>query len=602
MKTLLWALLFSAALSAQNVSFYIEDSNSSIPLSPAYSFSDTPAGTATSVVAYAVNNGNTPATMSYIYVGASSGSSVATPNFTVTGQFANLTLAPGVPRTFTLNFTPVSTGAATGYLQALINGTVVPIATLNGTGLAPQIFLSCNSTLTSQCNGNTLQANSANSLFFGTVLTTASSSIPFTLTNNSSAAINPKALISIEIPTNNPNSPFTLSTLPSTLAANSALSFTVTFAPGTASTYQTNLHLGSSVYPLNGSGTSSVVGDISSLVIQYVDSTYVRLTAQPSTPINFGKVVTGSTSNSSVLTFTITNPQATISAVSVPSMAVTGAGFSLAGLPAMPAVIQPGDSITFQLLFSPSGTGVFNGALSIGSRQFFLTAQGISSPVPDALLSVDVQPLLSGKQAHLTINLASASTISTIGTLTMQFTPSVSNVTDDPAIQFTATGSRQLQVNVDSGSRAGTYNGQSALTFQTGTTAGTITFTLTFPNKQPYSQSFTIAPATVLITTGTALRQAPNLVVTLTGYDNTYSVGQLSFQFLDANGQALTPSAIGVDASSMFRQYFFNNNQAGGAFTLQANFPVKGDVTKIGSVAVALTNSAGTATSTGTFQ
>jgi hypothetical protein len=157
-------------------------------------------------------------------------------------------------------------------------------------------------------------------------------------------------------------------------------------------------------------------------------------------------------------------------------------------------------------------------------------------------------------------------------------------------------------VNVDSGSQTATYNGQSGLTFQTGTTAGTLTFTLTFPNKEPYSKSFTIAPAVVMITAGTAVRQAPNLVMTLTGYDNTYSVGQLAFKFYDANGKVLTPSAIGVDASSIFHQYFFNNNQAGGAFSLQASFPVRGDVTQIGSVAVTLTNSAGTATSTGTFQ
>ena len=182
----------------------------------------------------------------------------------------------------------------------------------------------------------------------------------------------------------------------------------------------------------------------------------------------------------------------------------------------------------------------------------------------------------------------------------MQFTPSLSGVSDDPAINFTATGGRQLQVSVDSGSQTAAYNGQSALTFQTGTTAGTLTFTLTFPNKAPYSQSYTIAPTTVAITAGTAIRQAPNLIVNLTGYDNTYSVGQLSFKFYDTKGQVLTPSAIGVDATSIFRQYFASTT-AGGAFSLQASFPVNGDVNQIGSVAVSMTNSAGTATSTGTF-
>ncbi|MFL6465018.1 MAG: choice-of-anchor D domain-containing protein [Bryobacteraceae bacterium] len=607
MRTLLLALFFSAALGAQNVSLYVDSSNGASPasqlpsLSPAYAFSDTPAGAATSIVVRMVNEGGTRATIGYIYVGASDGSSVAASGFTVTNQFANLTLAPGAFQLFTLNFAPTSTGAATGYLQATINGAVISIATLSGNGTAPQVSLSCSSSLAPQCDGSLLQPSSSTTLFFGNVLTTANSSIPFTLTNNSTTALNPQALISIATTTNNPNSAFSLSTLPSTLPPGSSLPFTVTFAPGTASTFQTNLLVGSSIYPISGNGTSSVLGDISSLLITYTDSTGVRLTAQPATAISFGNVIAGS-SSSSTLTFTVSNPQTTISDVSVPSVTATGAGFSISGAPAMPASISPGHSLTFKLLFSPSGTGTFGGTLSIGSRQFSLTAQGVSSPVPDPSFSIDVQPLVSQKQAHLTINLASASPVSAIGTLTMQFTPSVNNVSDDPAIHFVATSGRQLQVNVESGSQTATYNGQSALTFQTGTTAGTVTFTLTFPNKEPFSKSFTIAPATVTITAGTAVRQAPNLVMTLTGYDNTYSVGQLAFKFYDTNGQVLTPSAIGVDASSTFRQYFFNNNQAGGAFALQASFPVKGDAKQIGSVAVTLTNSAGTATSTGTFQ
>ncbi len=607
MRTLLLAFLFAAALGAQNVSFYIDSSSGASPtsqlpsLSPAYAFSDTPAGAATSIVVRMVNTDSAQAArVGMIYVGASAGSGTATSNFSVTGQFLNLTLAPGAFQLFTLNFTPTSTGAATGYLQATINNSVMPIATLSGNGTAPQVSLSCSSSLTPQCNGSTLQPNSSSPLFFGNISTTAASSVPFTLMNSSSTALNPQTLISIETPNNNPNSTFSLSTLPSTLAPNSSLSFTVTFSPGTASTFQTSLYVGSSKYLITGNGTSSVLGDISSLAITYTDSTGVRLTAQPATAISFGKVVAGGSSSSSALTFSVNNPQTTISAVSVPSITVTGAGFSISGAPALPASIQPNASIAFKLLFSPTATGTFNGTLSIGSRQFSVTAQGISSPVPDASFAMDVQPLVSQKQAHLTINLASASSISSIGTLTMQFTPSLSGVSDDPAINFTATSGRQLQVSVDSGSQTATYNGQSALTFQTGTTAGTLTFTLTFPNKAPYSQSYTIAPTTVAITAGTAIRQTPNLIVNLTGYDNTYSVGQLSFKFYDTKGQVLTPSAIGVDAASIFRQYFASTT-AGGAFSLQVSFPVNGDVNQIGSVAVSMTNSAGTGTSTGTF-
>jgi hypothetical protein len=178
----------------------------------------------------------------------------------------------------------------------------------------------------------------------------------------------------------------------------------------------------------------------------------------------------------------------------------------------------------------------------------------------------------------------------------------VSNVTDDPAILFLATSGRKLQVNVAVGSQTATYGGQPAITFQTGSTAGTITFTLTFPNGAPITQSYTIAPQTVQITSVSAVRSDPNLIVTVTGFDNTYSAGQLSFSFSDTSGNVITSAPIAVNASSQFSAYFFTNNQAGGAFSLQATFPVTGDITQVGSVNGQITNSSGTTNISQTFQ
>ena len=120
-------------------------------------------------------------------------------------------------------------------------------------------------------------------------------------------------------------------------------------------------------------------------------------------------------------------------------------------------------------------------------------------------------------------------------------------------------------------------------------------------NTAPYTQSFTIPASAAQITSGTAARQTPNLVVTVNGYDNTYSAGQLSFAFYDISGNLIQPP-IQYNASSQFHQYFFTNNQYGGAFALQATFPDTSDVTKVGSVAVTLSNSAGQTTVTETFQ
>ena len=452
-----------------------------------------------------------------------------------------------------------------------------------------------------QCNGATLQPKSTTPINFGNTLTTNTTQIPFTLTNSSTSEINPQSLVSLTFATNNPNSTFALSSLPSTLAPSSSVSFTVTFAPGTASTYQTNLLVGRSTYPLQGSGISSVLGDLSSLVITYVDSTGVRLTAQPATPISLGQSIAGGTAANS-FTFSITNPQTTISAVTVSALSVSGTGFSLTGAASLPLSIAPGTSAAFTVSFNASSTGTFNGVLTVGTRLFALTGHGINSPLPDPSFSMDVQPLVSQKQANLSISFPTAATVSAIGTLAMAFTPSVANVSDDPAIAFTATNGRQLQIDVANGATVGKYAGQTPITFQTGTTAGTLTFTLTFPNKTPYTQSYTITPAQVQVTSIKAIRQDPNLVITMTGYDNTYSLGQLGFLFYDTDGKPMTTKPLTVDAASAFNKLFFTSNQAGGAFSLRASFPVTGKVTDIGSLAFTLTNSAGTTSQKPAFQ
>jgi len=573
-------------------------------LTSAYKFADTPVSSNTSVVIRAVNTSAVSTKLSLIFVSSAAGSTASTPNFSITGLPVNSTIAPQSFKEFTINFTPTATGPLTGYLQSLEDGVQASVATLTGNGAPPVLTLSCMSSAAgvSQCNGTALTPTAAIPLYFGNVLTTSALPITFTLANGGASSIDPQSIVSLLTSTNNPNNPFSLSSLPSAIAPGSSGTFTITFAPGATGTYQTQLVVGSNTYVLQGAGTSSVIGDISSLIITYTDSTGVRLTAQPATPIGFGQVVAG-TRGSSALTFTVTNPQTTISAVTVPNLTVSGSNFSLSGAPALPAAIQPGASISFQVVFSASGVGTYPGSLTIGTRQFPLSGQSITSPLPDITFQLDAQPLTSQQQVHLSIQLASASTVSAIGQLSLTFAPSVSGVSDDPAVVFTATSSRDLQVSVANGATSATYTNQSSLTFQTGTTAGTLTFTVTFPNKAPYSKSFTISPAQVAITSGKAVRQSPNLVVTLTGYDNTYTVGQLAFNFYDASGNLITSKPVPVDATSAFHQYFFTNNTAGGAFSLQASFPIKGmDVANVAKTTVSLTNSTGTASTTQTFQ
>ncbi len=605
MKTFLFLVLCCAGARAQTspISFFLDNSGGADPISqlqsfPAnYAFPNTPVGSSSVIGVRVVNTSTGPVLVSAI--GFVSGA-IQNSNFANDMELA-LSLAPGQSQYFHIFYVPTQTGSTTATAQAGVTGNrIVSFSTISGNATSAQLSLSCIAPSATLCNGNVLQPNILTAINFGNVPTTSSTAITFTLFNGTASSINPQQIVTLLTATNNPSTPFKLGTLPQAIAAGASGTFAVTFQPGNTNVQQVTMQVGSSDFLLQGAGTASVVGDISSLTITYTNSTGVNLSAQPATPIDFGSTITGVGANPTLL-FTVNNPATTIGPVTVPNITVTGVGFAVSGTNPAPLSIQPGASATFKLVFTPTGTGTYTGTLAIGSRTFSVQGESIASSFPTPSITIDQQPLMSQKQAHVTVQLASAAPTAEIGTLTMQFTPSVANINDDPAVEFVSPTGRQLQVTVNSGAEVAAYNGQSAITFQTGTTAGTITFTLQFPNQAPVTQTYTITPTQVQITSGTAVIQAPNLVVTLTGYDNTYSAGALSFTFYDTTGRVLTPTAISVNATPAFHTYFFGETQMGGAFSVQASFPTSGDPTQVGSVAVTVGNSVGQTSSTQTF-
>jgi hypothetical protein len=601
-KRLLLALLVAAGAGAQTtpvLSYYIHDTHGIVPDTPlpaTYKFADTLQGSGTPVVIKAINISGGKLYLAIAFVSGLATSDVLSTNFTVTGLFIDLVMPAGTSVIFTVNFTPSTIGPLTGFLRAAYQvqqpncdftdptnscpSFLTPISTLTGNAIAPKLVLSC-----PQCPVP-YTPNASSPLSFGNSSTSSTTAITFTLTNPTSAA-QPAPAISL-ITSVYFTSPFLVdsSTLPASIAANSAATFTVTFAPGQTGTALSTLVVGSNSYPIVGVGI--IVADVDALDIYYVDATQVKGFPQGATPIPFGQLLAGVTST---LVFNVTNSPNSWDSVTA-AVTVTGAGFSLSGAPVNPVTFPPGQDVTFSVVFTPSITGVVAGTLSIGARQFALSGQGIASPLPAIALQIAPSPLASQEQANLTVQLASASTISAIGSVGMTFTPSVANAAADPAIVFTATNGPQLALNVAVGAQSATYNNQANLTFQTGTTAGELAFTVNFVNTSPYLQSFSIPATAVKVTSSSAVRQSPDLVVTLSGYDNTYTAGALSFTFYDLSGNIIQ-APITYDATAAFHSYFFTKNQYGGSFAMQANFPINGDITQIGSVAVGMTNSIG---------
>jgi hypothetical protein len=316
----------------------------------------------------------------------------------------------------------------------------------------------------------------------------------------------------------------------------------------------------------------------------------------PPPSIDFGRVQAGQVR---LCNFSLQNP--TAQEMTIGTFQVSGAAFQLStGLKA-PFKIAAGSTVAFVINFTPAAAAVYSGALAIATRTYALSGAGFSAPLPKPVLEFDAGPMLSSQQRRLTMRLPSVAPATTSGFVNLALLPDTTVVTDDPAVMFLATGSRSMPFSVSAGSTQVLIGGQASALFQTGTTAGRIRFTLTGVVTEGDATVFVpIPPSLTSVDTVIASRRTQNLLIQVTGFDNTYTAGAMTFTFLDASGNAIQP-AIGADFTQDFRAFFIQA-KAGSAFKMQISFPVNGDTAGIGSVDLKLTSSAGTTSTHVTFQ
>lgn len=365
-------------------------------------------------------------------------------------------------------------------------------------------------------------------------------------------------------------------TLPYIIASGQFTDFKVMFSPTAIGSYSANLQVNSVLVLLRSSVAAAASLSQGSTMLS------------AGATVDFGKIQRGT---GTALGFTLSNPNNT--AVTVSSIAVSGDGFQGPSGITAPLTLSPGQSAAFQIAFSPPAGQPYTGTLLIDQRAFQLSGQGLDPPLPKASIVIDPGAGLSGQQTHVSIALASPSQVAGTGTLVMEFHPAVSGVKDDPAVLFLSGPARVATFTIAPNESIGRFNGNPNMAFQTGTTAGAIVFTLVLPNSTTEA-TLTIAPAITAFNTATGTRLLGELDVSLIGFDNTQSATAMSFTFYDAKGVVVAPGPISVDATSAFKTYFASA-QSGGAFALRAAFPVTGDTSKISSVDVEMTNSAGVA-------
>jgi hypothetical protein len=316
-------------------------------------------------------------------------------------------------------------------------------------------------------------------------------------------------------------------------------------------------------------------------------------------PFNWGSVMVG---GSSSCTFTLANPNP--QAVTVASIVVNGLGFTGPYGVTAPFTLQPGQSASFSVNFAPPGALPYSGTLAIGSQSYGLTGTGHYPPLPTPLLQFDTGIFASGQQRVVTMSLPSPAPFDATGSVNIALTPSTAAVAKDSEVIFLSHNAPTVTFSVSAGATTVLLNGQSSATFATGTTEGTITFTVATASPVAGDPTTRIPiPGTPVIidSTSASKERAGFLDITIIGADNTYSAGAMSFSFFDTSGKAIG-SAVGADFTPTFKTYY-GAAVAGSAFHALVSFPVTGSVASIGGVAVTLTNVAGMATTgTLTFQ
>lgn len=364
--------------------------------------------------------------------------------------------------------------------------------------------------------------------------------------------------------------------VPHLVAPGTNVDFTVHFRPPDHGYYSANLKINSSDYLLRANGIASAA------------FFYNGQSLPSGSVLDFGRVERGSQS-----TLTIEARNVTREPVVIQSLAITGAVFAFEPANPAPLRISPGEGRPIVIRFAPNNNQIFQATLRIDdSRVITFTGAGLEPPMPRPSLSLDTPVVRSGEQGRITVQLSSVSRAKGTGQLRMQLTPLGSMKDNDAAAQF-ASGGRTASFFVSEGTSDVAFDGtgRTDIVFQTGTTAGSLTFTV---EAGGYTETATIsvAPESVRFDNASATRNGSSIQVQLTGFDNTRSTSELLFTFYGASGQPLTSEPLRVSAKADFEQWW-QASTLGGIFTLRAIFPITGDASQIRAVEAQVVNASG---------
>ena len=399
--------------------------------------------------------------------------------------------------------------------------------------------------------------------------------------------------------------PFQLSTLPpvfpQVLMPNGSFTFTLTFAPTQPGSQTGQLLIGSDLFTVNGNGLGP------NIVFLYV-SGGTTITLGPNGSVIFSPTQVSQTSQ---LTFMISNMGTTTANVSNIGIGEANSAFSLSAPPNLPTSLAPGQTVQFNINFKPTTVGPANGTLRVDATIIQLIGSGTPPPpLPAYTIQGPSGNVAAQSQPVVSLKLASPYPLALTGVLTLSTS---GNLVSDPAVQF-STGGQTVSFVIPANSTDANFANQGPqLHLQTGTVASTITLTPTFATQSggvnvtpssPTTLQFTVAPtAPVLISAAPASETANSFVLNLIGYSTTRTLTSVTLQFTAAAGKTLGTSQVTINIQPAATIWFQSTaSQAfGGQFEVTLPFTIQGTVPTgqtllqtIASISATVSNDVGT--------
>ena len=317
---------------------------------------------------------------------------------------------------------------------------------------------------------------------------------------------------------------------------------------------------------------------------------------------------------SSLVEMTVANTGTLAASIAAIGVVDSDNVFQVQGLPPLPANLGPGQSLKFNVAFTPVATGLATANLLINSTLFVLSGIGTAPPPLPAYRFTGPQGAVEPfQQPAVSLSLVSEYPVALKGTLTL--TQDSGALSSDPAVQFSSSG-QKVDFTIPAGSLNAVFpNGTTQVRFQTGSVASAITLRPTFstsagmdltPASPTTLQVSVPRSAPRLLTAAVTSRSSVGFTLSIAGYTTSRSLSSLTFQFTTTSDVTLSESRFTLDVAGSSTVWFQNpSSQAfGGQFTVSipvslrvSSGSVPVPIDKFVSVAVTAANESGSSNS-----